>query len=195
MSCFKNIEWEIGTLTTPMVKKNCPKCGNNTTFKNSHRFRVNANKNKLDVWLIYQCDKCKSTWNMSIYERVNPTDIDSKEYELFLNNDLELAKKYGFDIAIHNKNKVKLDFENVEYEIRGDDINIVENNFSEKDKIILDITCEYPFGLRVDKMLSKKLGISREKVKKLYKDLIIYGEGEKDLLKEKINDKTRIYIG
>lgn len=195
MSYLKNIKWEIVPLTIPMVKRNCPKCGNNAYFKNSEKFRVNANKKNLDIWLIYQCEKCKSTWNMTIYERISPIDIDSMQYKLFLNNDLELAKKYGFDIAIHNKNKVKLEFENVGYEIHGEDINILQCDFNEKNKIVIDITCKYSLGLRVDKVLSKKLGVSREKVKKLYKNSIICGVGEKDLLKEKINNKIRIYIG
>jgi len=195
MSYLKNIKWEIVPLTIPMVKRNCPKCGNNACFKNSQKFRVNANKKNLDIWLIYQCEKCKATWNMAIYERISPTDIDLKQYELFLNNDSELAKKYGFDIAIHNKNKVKLEFENVGYEIIGEDINILQGDFNEKHKIIIDITCKYALGLRVDKVMSKKLGISREKVKKLYKNSIICGVGEKDLLKEKINNKIRIYFG
>jgi hypothetical protein len=194
MNYCKNVKWEIIALTTPMVKRNCPKCGNNASFKNSQKFRVNANKNKLDIWLIYQCQKCKSTWNMAIYERINPTDIDPTQYKLFLNNDVELSKKYGFDIAIHNKNKVKLEFEGVEYEIVGEDINMLQSNFDERNKIAIDITCEYSLGLRVDKVLSKKLGISREKIKKLYENPSISEGVQKDFLKQKINDSIRIYI-
>jgi hypothetical protein len=194
MNYCKNVKWEIIALTTPMVKRNCPKCGNNASFKNSQKFRVNANKNKLDIWLIYQCQKCKSTWNMAIYERISPTDIDLTQYKLFLNNDVKLAKKYGFDIAIHNKNKVKLEFENVEYEIVGEDINMLQSNFDERNKIAIDITCEYSLGLRVDKVLSKKLGISREKIKKLYENSLVCEGLEKDFLKQKINDSIRIYI-
>lgn len=195
MSYFKNISWEIIPVSIPMIKRNCPKCGNNSNYKNSGKFRVNANKKNLDIWLIYQCEKCKSTWNMTIYERINPKDIDPIQYELFLSNDLELAKKFGFDRAIHNRNKVELDLENVGYEILGEDIDILESDFYEDNKIIIDIECKYSIGLRVDKVLSKKLGISRTKVKKLYKNSIIYGEGEKDLLKEKINANIRVYVG
>lgn len=194
MNYCKNVKWKIIALTTPMVKRNCPKCGNNACFKNSQKFRVNANKSKLDIWLIYQCEKCKSTWNMAIYERISHTDIDSTQYKLFLNNDEELAKKYGFDIAIHNKNKVKLEFENVEYEIVGEDINMLQSNFDERNKIAIDITCEYSLGLRVDKVLSKKLGISREKIKKIYENSLVYEGFQKDFLKQKINDSIRIYI-
>ena len=195
MSYLKNIKWEIVALTIPAVIRNCPKCGNNAVYRSSGKFRVNANKNKLDIWLIYQCEKCKSTWNMGIYERITPADIDLQQYELFLNNDIELAKEYGFDIAIHNKNKVKLDFKNVEYEIFGEDIDLIKNDFTEENKIILDIICQYPLDLRVDRVLSKKLGISREKVKKLYKDSVVIGENNKNLMKQKINNRIRIYFG
>lgn len=194
MNYCKNVKWKIIALTTPMVKRNCSKCGNNASFKNSQKFRVNANKSKLDIWLIYQCEKCKSTWNMAIYERISPTDIDSTQYKLFLNNDVELAKKYGFDIAIHNKNKVKLEVENVEYEVIGEEINMLQSNFDERNKISIDITCEYSLGLRVDKVLSKKLGISREKIKKLYESSLVCEGFQKDFLKHKINDSIRIYI-
>lgn len=64
-----------------MVRRNCPKCNEKVLYINSERFRVNANKNSIDIWLIYQCEKCKSTWNMTIYERIKPYDIDKYEYE------------------------------------------------------------------------------------------------------------------
>ncbi|WP_084023929.1 DUF1062 domain-containing protein [Clostridium taeniosporum] len=39
------------------------KCNEKIHYINSGKFRVNANKNNIDIWLIYQCEKCKSTWN------------------------------------------------------------------------------------------------------------------------------------
>ena len=70
------------------------------TFISTRRFRVNANKNKLDVWLIYQCKKCKHTLNIPIYERVSPQKIPKKLYEGFLANDEELALRYAADSAL-----------------------------------------------------------------------------------------------
>ena len=49
-------------------------------------FRASINGNQLDVWLIYQCAKCKHTYNLSIYERVKPTELEQQEYQLFLEN-------------------------------------------------------------------------------------------------------------
>ena len=66
-------------------------------FINSQKFRVNANGNCVDVWLIYRCKKCKHSWNLTIYERKTPSKIPQYESELFMENDIELAAKYGND--------------------------------------------------------------------------------------------------
>ena len=78
----------------------CARCGRKMTFISTRRFRVNANKNKLDVWLIYQCKKCRHTLNIPIYERVSPQKIPKELYEGFLDNDEELAIQYGSDAAL-----------------------------------------------------------------------------------------------
>ena len=78
----------------------CGHCGKKMPFISTRRFRVNANKNKLDVWLIYQCKKCKHTLNIPIYERVSPQKIPRELYEGFLANDEELAVRYGSGTAL-----------------------------------------------------------------------------------------------
>ena len=78
----------------------CGRCGRKMIFVSTRRFRVNANKNKLDVWLIYQCKKCKHTLNIPIYERISPQKIPKDLYEGFLANDEELAVRYGSDATL-----------------------------------------------------------------------------------------------
>ena len=78
----------------------CGHCGKKMTFASTRRFRVNANKNKLDVWLIYQCRKFKHTLIIPIYERTAPQKIPKDLYEGFLANDEELAIRYASDAAL-----------------------------------------------------------------------------------------------
>ena len=92
------------------VYHKCGGCGKKREFVNSGRFRVNANGNRVDVWLIYRCEKCKHSWNLTIYERTKPSKIPAEMYELFLENDLDLAEKYGNDKEFLNRN-------NAEYKI------------------------------------------------------------------------------
>lgn len=90
------------------VYHRCGRCGKKQEFINSGKFRVNANGNRIDVWLIYRCKKCKHSWNLTIYERKNPAKIAPEEYELFLTNDDELAWQYGKDIAFLKRNNAEL---------------------------------------------------------------------------------------
>lgn len=89
------------------VFRRCGGCGKKQEFVNSGRFRVNANGNRIDVWLIYRCAKCKHSWNLTIYERKKPGKIPAEEYELFLENDEELAFKYGNDMGFLKRNNAE----------------------------------------------------------------------------------------
>lgn len=62
----------------------------------------------MDVWLIFRCKKCKHTWNLTIYERKKTAKIPADEYEAFLDNDEELAYKYGKDIDFLKRNNAEL---------------------------------------------------------------------------------------
>ena len=89
------------------VYHRCGGCGKKQEFINSGKFRVNANGNQVDVWLIYRCKKCKHTWNLAVYERVRSSKISQTEYGQFMENDNELALKYGNDINFLKRNRAE----------------------------------------------------------------------------------------
>ena len=82
----------------------CGGCGKKQEFLNSGKFRVNANGNNVDVWLIYRCKKCKHSWNLTIYERTRPSKIPREQFEAFQDNDEETARSYGSNIEFLKKN-------------------------------------------------------------------------------------------
>ena len=73
-------------------------------FISSGRFRVNAQKKSLDVWLIFKCSVCDSTWNMTVLARVNPRSISPDVLRGFHDNDPDLALHYGLDRGLIKKN-------------------------------------------------------------------------------------------
>ena len=85
----------------------CGGCEKKQEFMNSGRFRVNANGNNVDVWLIYRCKKCKHTWNLTIYERTRPSKIPHELFEAFQENDAETALAYGRSVEFLRKNRAE----------------------------------------------------------------------------------------
>lgn len=166
MCYFRKIEYEILPTKSFSVLRNCPGCGRKTHFINTRKFRVNANGNKLDVWLIYQCEDCKHTFNLTVYERQKVSSIPREEYQRFLDNDEALAETYGKAIPLFRKNKAEIDLENLHYDyvLLGE----VEesDNISEGQTIL---TIQDPFGLKIrpEKQIAEVLGLSRSQVRKM----------------------------
>ena len=115
MSYLRKIEYEIVLKDSFLIIRNCPKCGRKSHYINTKKFRVNANGNKLDIWLIYQCAECKHTLNLAIYERKKASSITKEEYQCFLDNDEQLAERYGKDMQLFRTNKADIDFDRLHY--------------------------------------------------------------------------------
>ncbi|MGN0143880.1 MAG: DUF1062 domain-containing protein [Clostridium sp.] len=190
MSYYIENKYKISPNKSYEIIKNCPKCGCKTNYINTNKFRVNANGNMLDVWLIYQCEKCKHTYNVSIYEREKTSVIDKSEYQKFLSNDLELAFHYGTSRELFLMNKAVIDEEKITYELlfegkeeKHDDLNLKTN---------IIIRNPYKLKIRVDKVLSEILSISRNQIRHMIKNKAIYSD-EYDKL-NKIYDNQLLNI-
>ncbi|PWM46492.1 MAG: hypothetical protein DBX47_02370 [Clostridiales bacterium] len=152
-------KWIIKPKAMPVIIRNCNKCASENKFICSGNFRINANGKNIDVWLIYKCEKCDTTWNMEILSRVKPKQIEPSLYLAFAGNDLETAFCYAFNRDILNKNKAVVSYDDIPYVV-------LKTKFNDNDNI-LEITSQYDFGLRIDKLLSDETGISRTKIKEL----------------------------
>lgn len=65
-------------------------------------------KKTLDIWLIYKCVHCNTTWNSTIYSRVSAQKLGAALLEKFHNNDKNLAAKYAMDISLLQRNGATL---------------------------------------------------------------------------------------
>ncbi|MDR7855160.1 DUF1062 domain-containing protein [Tissierella sp.] len=166
MGYLRRIEYTIMQKDSFKIFRNCAGCGCKTNYISTKKFRINANGKYLDVWLIYQCEKCKHTYNLSIHERIKVTDISKIEYEKFESNNLQYALDLGKDKELFLRNRADIDWSSVDYDIVGDDM-----EFKKGDYIVL---CNpYQCKFRIDKLISNILGISRNKAKSLEANGII----------------------
>ncbi len=182
--------WEIVVQNSPIVLKNCPKCGCQSAFLCSSNFRVNANQNHIDVWLIYLCQKCSSTWNMEILSRRDRRTIDKELYDKFLHNDPELARHYAFDPGIHTRNKAVMDYGSLMYEVQGNNISLPEL----KEAVEIEIICKHTIDLRLDKLLGRMFQLSRGQIKRLEAQNRICVEDSHASVKNKVRNGLRISI-
>ncbi len=191
MGYSNKYQWILVPENLPTVIRNCPKCNEKMHFINSEKFRVNANKNNLDIWLIFQCEKCKSTWNMTIYDRINSFYIKKEEYEKFLANDRNLVKQYAFNLSLYTKIKAEVTLNNINYKLISEKLDAIYIN---EDELVIEMNCKYPMELRIDKLLCDKLLLSRSKIKSLHKSGLIFINDNKNCLTTKVKDGLELHV-
>lgn len=175
MSYLKKTEYEIVLNESFLVVRGCQGCGRKTHFINTKKFRINASGNKLDVWLIYQCEKCKHTFNLAIYERQRASSIPKEEYIRFLSNDEQLAEMYGRSMQLFRKNKAEIDYARLNYDFVKRHETIEDSNTSQN-RILLKIHNPYEVKIRPEKQIAGVLGLSGSQVQKMVQ------QGEIELL-------------
>lgn len=183
MSYLYKMEYEIIPKEAFKIIRNCSGCGCKMSYCSTGNFRVNANGNQLDVWLIYQCQKCKHTYNLTIYERVKPTDLEPGEYQSFLENQSDTALQYGLKKEIFSQNKAEIIWDDISYDIhlisekchdKSENNKIsakgLQNAEPEEKERFFVLNNPYGLKLRTDRLVADILQISRNKVKKMIKD-------------------------
>jgi hypothetical protein len=89
--------WRIVARELPRVIRRCPRCDAPRPFVSSGRFRVNAQKRRLDVWLVHRCSVCHDTWNAEVAERQTPEALGNA-LARYLEDDEALARASAFAV-------------------------------------------------------------------------------------------------
>lgn len=183
---MKKLTWEVQYHSLPLVLKHCKKCGINTNFSCSKKFRVNAQRRALDVWLIYNCLDCDTTWNARVYSHISPQSLNPAQLEGFQRNSQPLVEKYAMDSDFLYRNGVNK-VEIPKYSIIGD-------NFLLNENVELEIKNQYPFPVKVSTLAREKLHLSQTVYLYLIENGNIRSVPEQDLRKCKLkNNITLIF--
>jgi hypothetical protein len=118
---------------------------------------VNANGKRVDAWLIYKCTSCDNTWNRPVLERRHVSTIGPQLLASLQTNDPDLSRRLAFE-KLRRKLKVE----------HFDDATVRKEVVSESTRPAdrLEIVCVVPetTGLRVDRLLSTELRLSRNRI-------------------------------
>lgn len=122
----------------------------------SEKFRVNSQKRRIDVWLIYRCCECNDTWNCEVIERAVPEKIGPEALDRFRKNDAGEARRRAFDFASITRLGVDVE-RSVPYAIERPVLCL--------DHLVrVEIELLDPICIRLDALLAKELAISRGQV-------------------------------
>lgn len=177
---------------TPLLIKKCSHCDSDR-FYCSDKFRMNAQKKNIDVWLIYRCVKCDNTCNLTLLSRSKPDLIDKTLFHSFSMNDKDAAWKYAFSTEMERKNNLRLDYGSVEYEVVPD--TSLEDLLNLSNEVIkIHIKCEFEFDLKLSSLIRRCFSLSANQVKRMFEDGIITISGNKPPQKHKVKDGDMILI-
>ena len=186
------ITWEVKVKNTPLLIKKCSHCDSDR-FYCSDKFRMNAQKKNIDVWLIYRCVKCDNTCNLTLLSRSKPDLIDKTLFHSFSMNDKNTAWKYAFSTEMERKNNLRLDYGSVEYEIIPN--TSLEDLLNLSNEVIkIHIKCELEFDLKLSSLIRRCFSLSANQVKRMFEDGIITISSNKPPQKHKVKDGDMILI-
>lgn len=146
---MRKIIWEIQCHSLPLVVKHCKKCGKEEKFYCTKKFRVNEQKKSLDIWLIYSCTACNTTWNARVYAHVSPQALSQKQLNGFMENNYSLVKRYAMNADfLYNSGAGKILLP--QYSVVGEE-------FSLNEAVELEIKTKYPLAVKVIAIIKEKL--------------------------------------
>ncbi len=174
---MQTIQWEVRLVSPPSVLRHCKQCGKTVDYHSSGLFRVNAQKKSLDIWLIYKCAHCQSTWNMTVHSRISPQTLDARTLKRFCNNDAALALQCACDAGLLRKNGVA--FGQPHYRVIGEAL--------PQTPVQLHITSSHPCAVRVSALLRDRLGLSHRQYDQMIQSGQLRADDGCDLKKVRLN--------
>jgi hypothetical protein len=157
--------WAVRESGLPAVVKPCTDCSG-TRHHPSGKFRVNANGKLLDVWLLLCCAACGRTSKVPVHERVRVQSLERARRLAYQTNDPAMVRELTMSASFAAKNGHRLDWTGT-WELETD-----APCYSPDDPAPLTvlISFELPTPVRVERLLTLGLGLSRAEVRRMVAD-------------------------
>lgn len=97
MDGILRVVWTFMPGAVPGVVRRCPRCDQSRRFETTDRFRVNAQKKRIDAWLIYRCGTCGATWNRPVFRRRDVTSVAPNDLQAMQDNCPHAARRIARD--------------------------------------------------------------------------------------------------
>ena len=182
---MNTLVWEVCLRRTPTAARYCKRCGEKTEFESSGLFRVNAQQKLLDIWLIYNCQVCDTTWNLTVLSRINANTIKQEILEKYTNNDHELATIHATDSALIKHNGAECGIAEAE---------VIGTEYDWKDTAEIHMVSKWSLQNKAASLIRQKLSLSGNAFDKMCEEGKITCLSGHNLRKCKISGKIVFQI-
>jgi hypothetical protein len=165
MNTGRKALWAVRESALPTVVKPCMDCSG-TRHHPPGKFRVNANGKLLDVWLLLRCAACGRTSKVPVHERVHVQSLERARALAYQSNDPAMVRELTMSASLAAKNRYRLDWTGT-WELQTD------TPFYPPDDpapLTVLISFELPAPVRVERLLTLGLGLSRAQVRHMAAD-------------------------
>jgi hypothetical protein len=166
MNIDRKALWAVRQRALPAVVRPCLDC-DGTRHHPSGRFRVNANGNIINVWLLLRCATCNRTSQVPVYrERVHVAPLEPARRVAYETNDPAVLRELAMSESLAAKNGYRLDWTGT-WELETD---APFYALDDPTPLRVLISFELPAPVRVERLLMLGLGLSRGEVRRLVVD-------------------------
>lgn len=183
------VTWTVTPLNPPLIWRNCPNCRTSMPFACTGDFRTNAQKKRIDIWLIYRCEACDARWNLPLFERIAVGDLPPGEFESIAHNDPGVAMRYAFDLnrlARHSHRIAASPGVGIRKHRSG--------SGSTAPVLEIGIALLRPVQLRLDRVVAGELGVARSRLQAWLAQGALRLEPDGTALRTHLADGQRIVI-
>jgi hypothetical protein len=151
------VRWRLRRTRLPRILARCAGCAALSTFEPTGRFRVNANRKTLDVWLLLRCLACRRVLKATVVERASVRSIPRALLDGYQRNDPGLVATVLADPPFRRRNRLTLDLDGT-WELDREPLPPAER--------LVTVRVEFtdPLAVRTVQLIAAGLGISRNQV-------------------------------
>lgn len=183
------VTWTVAPLNPPLVWRNCPTCRTSMPFACTGDFRTNAQKKRIDIWLIYRCGACDARWNLPLFERIAVSDLPPDAFEAIAHNDPAAAARYAFDLKRLARHSHRIEAS------PGVSISKHRSGSNAVSPILeISLSLLQPIQLRLDRLVAGELGVARSRLQAWLDRGTLRLEPDGTALRTHIADGQRIVI-
>jgi hypothetical protein len=152
-------QWLVRPTDFPTIRRRCRTCPS-TQYRTRGRFRVNANRKLLDVWLLALCVHCGRTVKLTVLERVPVRSIEPAMLGGFHDNAPALAARLLADPQLAHRNDVVLDWADA-WTLDTSPVELPKGD-------ILDVSVQFAqrIPIKLTTLIATGMGLSRAEVTK-----------------------------